>query len=123
MRSLLTLVAILVAITSISEAKELSYQTYDSSLELKVEEFAVNEDMNVKVKEGILQTCSGVEYNQMTCSCLANAYNLRECPDRLNYSGGCATYSHHCKRLTGGKREKKTCCKAIMCLREARSCY
>ena len=48
------------------------------------------------MKDSSLLSCSGAEYNQMSCSCLASAYNLRECPDRLkcNYNL-IVSFPHH----------------------------
>ena len=47
-----------------------------------------DEPILLSVEGDALQTCSGAEYIEMDCSCLASAYNLRECPDRLkcNYN-------------------------------------
>ena len=42
-----------------------------------------DEPILLSVEGDALQTCSGAEYNEMDCSCLASAYNLRECPERL----------------------------------------
>ena len=44
---------------------------------------AAYEAEDVKVKNSPLTSCSGAEYNQMSCSCLASAYTRRECPDHL----------------------------------------
>ena len=49
----------------------------------EVQEVAAYEAEDVKENGSPLTSCSGAEYNQMSCSCLASAYNLRECPDRL----------------------------------------
>ena len=43
-----------------------------------------DEPILLSVEGDALQTCSGAEYIEMDCSCLASAYNLRECPERLN---------------------------------------
>ena len=61
--------------SSVAVAREVKLQP--------MKKVAAYEAEDVKENGSPLTSCSGAEYNQMSCSCLASAYNLRECPDRL----------------------------------------
>ncbi|KAL5255196.1 hypothetical protein ACHWQZ_G014585 [Mnemiopsis leidyi] len=89
------------------------------------------QDLKLEEREGprrydtdrILFSCSGYNFNEMSCSCLTSAYKFQlNCSADTKYNSICATYNHHCITKSSGKKRESMCCKAVLCYLDKLGC-